>query len=403
MNSGSYIEVNTSTWSRDTHGLFDYETKIVQKRSFRVAETSNIYRIKEDCYIQERDIITGSTPLINIEKKGSDYQVSLLSEDYYNKMWLVVKEIKSTKPKGYKLSEGDWLKLGRVKLRVQKIVLNPLKTPENHFPDFFKDNEVDDFNERPLSEDGEGNKENPCRICLSDAFTQLDPLICPCRCAGTMKYIHLNCLKVWLNSKVSSRLSERGMSFYLKDLTCELCKFNLPPFITQNNQKINLLTMSYPTKSYIVLEEYKPDKNKRLGLHFVSLNENETGSIGRGHDCDIKITDISVSRRHCKLQFLNSEFFIQDSKSKFGTLAKIKKSFMFRYNYDITIQVSRTVIRLVYKTPFSCKNVCSCLKTNKIINANLSYLTQPECQESDSEPISYLPSSRHMQIDDSNE
>jgi E3 ubiquitin-protein ligase DOA10 len=34
-----------------------------------------------------------------------------------------------------------------------------------------------------------------CRICLdSDYDSMTNPLISPCKCAGTMKYIHIRCL-----------------------------------------------------------------------------------------------------------------------------------------------------------------------------------------------------------------
>ena len=39
-----------------------------------------------------------------------------------------------------------------------------------------------------------------CRICLCEAETD-NPLICPCKCAGSMGLIHKNCLKEWLNGK----------------------------------------------------------------------------------------------------------------------------------------------------------------------------------------------------------
>ena len=398
MSNSSYIEVSAQTWNRETHGLFDYEAKSMNKRSFRIQDSCSMYRIKEDCYIPEKEIISESTPLVRFEKISSDYQINLLSEDPNNKMWLVVKGIKSSGLKGYKLSEGDWLKMGRVKLRVQKIILSPSVASQYPFPEFFRDTDTQDIRDKVFSDADEPNTAGnaPCRICLSEISTPIDPLITPCRCAGTMRFIHLNCLKEWLKSKVSSRLSEKGMSYYLKDLTCELCKSNLPAFITHNDVKINLLTISFPVKPYIILEEFKPERNVKHGLHVISLNDNEYGTVGRGHDCDIKISDISVSRNHCKVRFSNSQFFLQDSSSKFGTLAKLKKSFMFRRSYDVTIQVSRTVLRMVYKTPWSCKRVCSCFGSSKVANANLSYLTQPEYQISDSEPNSFLASSRHI-------
>ena len=33
-----------------------------------------------------------------------------------------------------------------------------------------------------------------CRICLDNYCAPDDPLINPCKCAGTMRYIHVECL-----------------------------------------------------------------------------------------------------------------------------------------------------------------------------------------------------------------
>jgi E3 ubiquitin-protein ligase DOA10 len=44
--------------------------------------------------------------------------------------------------------------------------------------------------------------ENVCRICLGEEENQIDnPLIAPCKCAGSMGLIHLDCLKEWLKGK----------------------------------------------------------------------------------------------------------------------------------------------------------------------------------------------------------
>jgi hypothetical protein len=42
-----------------------------------------------------------------------------------------------------------------------------------------------------------------CRICLGDDDDNDNPLIEPCKCAGTMSSIHIECLQNWLNSKRS--------------------------------------------------------------------------------------------------------------------------------------------------------------------------------------------------------
>lgn len=44
--------------------------------------------------------------------------------------------------------------------------------------------------------------------------------------------------------------------------------------------------------------------------------------LGRGHECEIRITDISVSRNHACIKNVGNSFYLFDNKSKFGTLVK---------------------------------------------------------------------------------
>jgi len=48
--------------------------------------------------------------------------------------------------------------------------------------------------------------------------------------------------------------------------------------------------------------------------------------MGRGSDSDIKISDISVSRSHAIITRENGNYYIEDRKSKFGTLCKVKSN-----------------------------------------------------------------------------
>lgn len=63
-------------------------------------------------------------------------------------------------------------------------------------------------------------------------------------------------------------------------------------------------------------------------FHFVSFSEMGKISIGRRKDIDVKISDdVSVSRHHANLIYTASnEIFLEDNKSKFGTLVLVKKS-----------------------------------------------------------------------------
>ena len=74
-----------------------------------------------------------------------------------------------------------------------------------------------------------------------------------------------------------------------------------------------------PECNYIVLESVTM-QNIRI-IHVVDMNERNLIKVGRGHDVDIRVTDISVSRYHANIfQSEEGDFFVNDNKSKFGTL-----------------------------------------------------------------------------------
>ena len=67
-----------------------------------------------------------------------------------------------------------------------------------------------------------------CRICLGDEDEIDNRLISPCKCAGTMKYIHVSCLQEWVNGKKSVRELKYSQIYVFKISQCELCKNNFP-------------------------------------------------------------------------------------------------------------------------------------------------------------------------------
>lgn len=62
--------------------------------------------------------------------------------------------------------------------------------------------------------------------------------------------------------------------------------------------------------------------------------------MGRGSDCEIKISDISVSRTHARLIKANNKFYIEDLDSKFGTLCKLNAPHEFtEFELDIMHEI----------------------------------------------------------------
>lgn len=87
-------------------------------------------------------------------------------------------------------------------------------------------------------------------------------------------------------------------------------------------------------RNFLWLESLTFEKNSSRMVHLVmpdSNVNNATGvcknsfKLGRGHESDVRVSDISVSRFHAVLKYENdSHFYLQDNLSKFGTLVLAK-------------------------------------------------------------------------------
>src|SRR5262245_18032639 len=48
--------------------------------------------------------------------------------------------------------------------------------------------------------------------------------------------------------------------------------------------------------------------------------------VGRGEDCDVRVLDTSVSRRHARIEKIGGEFYVLDMQSTNGTYVNDKQS-----------------------------------------------------------------------------
>nr|XP_020463399.1 E3 ubiquitin-protein ligase MARCH7 isoform X2 [Monopterus albus] len=89
-------------------------------------------------------------------------------------------------------------------------------------PTFSRDEEkLRKIKERLLLEDSDEEEGDLCRICQMREESASNPLIQPCRCAGSLQYVHQECIKRWLRSKIGSGTNLEAIT------TCELCKEKL--------------------------------------------------------------------------------------------------------------------------------------------------------------------------------
>ena len=70
-------------------------------------------------------------------------------------------------------------------------------------------------------------------------------------------------------------------------------------------------------------------------VHVLNLAHCDELRVGRGHDTDMRVTDISVSRLHAYIRkSAKGYFYLEDNHSKFGTLALIKAPIMIMFLYE---------------------------------------------------------------------
>ena len=116
-----------------------------------------------------------------------------------------------------------------------------------------------------------------CRICYmeEDKDDPKNPLLQPCKCSGTMKYIHYTCLKNWINNKYYVQIEKNDDCevYMINPAECELCKTKLPDFISIKGILFPILELKPDFKNYLIFESLTLDKNKNRFDYVVSLDK----------------------------------------------------------------------------------------------------------------------------------
>lgn len=145
-----------------------------------------------------------------------------------------------------------------------------------------------------ISYPGKERNENSCRICLDEEFDdQENPMISPCRCTGSVKQVHLECLKEWIQNKRNTRDLNYTRSFNWKDLKCELCKSIYENEFYHKSKRYKLLNYEDEmTQHYLVLESYTHTPNKTI--HICEVPDHHHGNlefdVGRSSGVSVRIT-----------------------------------------------------------------------------------------------------------------
>ncbi len=112
-------------------------------------------------------------------------------------------------------------------------------------------------------------------------------------------------------------------------------------------------------KNYISLDTLP--LNGQKSIYIISFDKKNEIKIGRSHESDLRITDVTVSRMHCQITKTNeNEVVLEDCNSKFGSLVFLQiKKLRILPHVILPIQIGRTFLNFSLRNTF---NICNCLK-----------------------------------------
>jgi len=167
-------------------------------------------------------------------------------------------------------------------------------------------------------------------VCWEKTSTPENPLLNSCQCDGSVRYIHYDCLKFWLKQKMVKKEEPNLISYTWKQFECEICKKPYPYVFRSNGISYRLVDVDQDIpaeRNFLLLESLTFEKNSSRMVHLIMPDtEKKVFKLGRGHESDVRVSDISVSRCHALVKYNddNGRFYLEDNLSKFGTLVLAK-------------------------------------------------------------------------------
>jgi hypothetical protein len=125
-------------------------------------------------------------------------------------------------------------------------------------------------------------------------------------------FIHYKCLKNWLDLKVATKESGNILSYFWKTFECEICKHAYPYIFRVGDHVYRLVNVQKPESNrYIVMESLPLEKNSSRTIHVLNFSDGNTSfKMGRGHDSEVRVNDISVSRCHAIINYKPNGIYI---------------------------------------------------------------------------------------------
>ena len=381
------IEVKAATWTQPHFELFDYENHDYEMQRFQFKASAQFALVDGEVQKMDIDKPLDSPPLIVVERRGNDFflraQLPERSDTELEapERYLVVRSLvdwTTNKAKGYVLRTGDVIKFGEVKYKVSETRNKRRGDSEfeitkceqfvsqnnQHFRDKLFDvtEQTEELNK--LREQQRASRADPdsaeeledelvCRYCLVESICE-DPvdnlLVHPCNCSGGSGYVHVHCLRSWIQQKIVSKNTPQLVTYKWDNLKCEVCKSKWPVVIKYRDTCRRLFNVDKPASAYTIFERVSENKDmaNENAMTMVLENGGATLKLGKAMNNPFRLSDPSVSNLHATVQYRGGEFVLEDKNSQFGTLAMLRTDWKVGYN-KIAVQVGRTVFTLMKK------------------------------------------------------
>jgi hypothetical protein len=118
------------------------------------------------------------------------------------------------------------------------------------------------------------------------------------------------------------------------------------------------------------------DKNTLRNIHMLTVTDKKNElKLGRGHESEVRINDISISSCHAIVKCKKDGFYIEDNLSKFGTIVLLEEKLRLVEDHTMTAQVGPSVVS------FTIKNIDVREKLKREIAPLLCHMRRQEAEK----------------------
>lgn len=162
-----------------------------------------------------------------------------------------------------------------------------------------------------------------CRFCRQDDRNSLAIAKDFCACAG---FVHIECLFDEMAKKVTL-VKNNNIYFYdLSAFVCRDCGNKLKPVFRAQEENFWLINLQLPISTLVcLLFLYQVDSDEISGLILIDFGRQlqKSLSIGTEYECDILLSDKSVSKEHALLVEKQNKIYLVNTSANYGCLKKL--------------------------------------------------------------------------------